>query len=186
MRAVLAVTLAFTSLVGCTDLPTVKVTDRVPNEAQQYVKDGVRVVKAEHAHLYTDPAWPSPIQVVSPEKNGATLDGEYEVALFGDKGEGRISTVWVTDGDEGECKAAFDELGFARKYAGSSYIEVGSANGLMYRCGSVLIKSDSKDLTFSNPFITQHKTYELVSRTDQESSNVFTGQYPISIRYLSD
>lgn len=175
------------ALVGCSSLPDVAITDTIANDAKDVAQSSLQVVKPEHAKRFDDPAWPAPIQIVPPEKNGELISGEYFISVFGNSGsDSRIETLYVSDAYKGQCKAAFEQLGYPDSQK-AALIRVGAGRGSLIRCGNVVIASDSSDLTFRHPFISSHYYIELVteeSRSEQALHNALR-KYPISIRYLS-
>jgi hypothetical protein len=169
------------SLSGCTSLPEVSVVDDLADEdTRGMVKESVWVVDAEKARRFDDPAWPAPIQVVSPERDGATLTGAYDITLFDHAPSGqRIDVMYVEDGDGEECLSMLTILGVSP--SGSAWIKIGSGGENTYRCASVLINTP-KDLKVQNPLISASRKVKIVSMGESSLQK----KYPIKIRYLHD
>jgi hypothetical protein len=169
-------------MYGCSNLPEVNVIDNLADSTTvSMVSESVWVVSPENARRFNDPAWPTPIQIVPPEREGELVDGNFDVKLFDSPPSGqRIDVLYVTDGEEGECSAILSLLGIS--VSESAWVEVDSGGGVIFRCASVLINTPGDSLNISNPFLSGFRKTSIFSMK-KESSLI---RYPIRIEYLNE
>jgi hypothetical protein len=167
---------------GCSNLPEVNVVDDLADRTTvDMVSESVWVVSPEDARRFEDPAWPAPIQIVPPERDGSLIDGIFDVKLFNSAPSGqRIDVLYVVDGEEGECSALLSLLGVSASE--SAWIEVDSGGGYNFRCASVLINAPGDSLNIANPFMSGFKKANIVSMGESSTQS----RYPIRIEYLND
>jgi hypothetical protein len=171
---------------GCSYLPTISVVDDLADrETKEMVEESVWIVEAEKVRRFEDPAWPAPIQVISAQKDGVRLTGEYDIKLFDSPPTGqRIDIVYVEDGDSNECFALLSILGLSASE--SAWVELNGGGDNTYRCASVVINTHA-ELLGNNPFISASKKVELFTVGEavisEQSQN---HRYPIKIRYIND
>lgn len=194
-------------LGGCSSLPDVVVKDRLADDrTRSMVHNGVRVVKAEHAKQFDDPAWPTPVQVVVPRRESKSgslsrIKEKQEVYLFQDSGvKQRIERLYVENSTLNKCRAALEGIGLAHLEYKPAFIRVGDGGGKLFRCGSVVIESDTNDLVFRHPFISTYSPVDLADLNPAQNSSNESGylsdgfdaendilrRYPLLIRYLDD
>ena len=154
---------ATVAMGACSSLPDVHVSDRLADErARKLARDSVWVIDAKDARRFTDPAWPSPIQIVPPKHEGGGAPRKSHVYLFGSAPSGNeIDVVYVRDGGKKECQALIDYLGI--NVAESVLVEINNGGGDVYRCDSVVFsmgRDDPKGMT-RNPFITHFQQVEI-------------------------
>lgn len=172
----------FGFMYGCSNLPEVNVVDDLAdNTTINMVSDSVWVVSPEDARRFEDPAWPTPIQIVPPERGGDPINGKFDIKLFDSPPTGqRIDVLYVTDGNEGECNAMLSLIGIS--VSESAWIEVDAGGGAIFRCASVLINTPEDTLNISNPFMSGYRKVSIASM--KEGGNQI--RYPIRIEYLND
>ena len=167
---------------GCSNLPEVNIVDDLADRTTvDVVSESVWVVSPEDARRFEDPAWPAPIQIVPPERDGSLINGRFDVKLFNSPPSGqRIDVLYAVDGEEGECSALLSLLGVS--VSESAWIEVDSGGGSNFRCASVLINAPGDSLDIANPFMSGFKKANIVSMKKGSDR----ARYPIRIEYLND
>lgn len=175
------------SFFGCSNLPNVTVVDDLADrETMALVEDSVWVMSPKHVRRFEDPAWPSPIQVIPPERKPDAIDGDYDIKLFDSSPSGQfIDVIYVTDGDEGACTDVLALLGISA--SSSLWVEVNGGGDDIYRCASVLLSSsvDIKDI--SSPLMSDYKKINfLKNQKGSVSSYSSDSKYPIKIKYYHE
>jgi hypothetical protein len=155
-----AICVLMVAISGCSQTPSISVQDPMIDETtRRLVTDSVWVLAPVDARRFDDPSWPTPLQIVAPEREGNAIDGNYSVFLFGSRPSGRnIDVLFVDDGSSVECRALLDTFGLTASEA--AIFETENSNQYI-QCGSVLIgvPSDTR-----NPFADGYRTVEIVSR----------------------
>lgn len=165
------------SLVSCANNPSLAVLDGVGSEETRgMIQKSVILVPREKARRYDDPAWPSPIQVISPAKSAA----KYEGYLFRTQdAERRIERMLVSN-DKSIC-AQIEQTRDYTLYS-NSYITIGDGGDNRVVCGSVIFEYG--DLDKRNPF-TNVSGIRFVS-ISEEFKNSLIQNYRIIIEYSDD
>lgn len=177
-------------LAGCTSTPNVTVVDDlIDEETRGLVSESVWVLDHKNARSFEDPAWPAPIQIVSPSNKKTLTRSRYDVHLFGSAPSGaKIDVVYVRDGSRKNCNTLTTYLGITASDA--AFIKINNDGwDELYRCGSVIFAINSSKNSITNPFINQYREIEFLSKEDKEKGmrlldKAVDGRYPVFIRYI--
>lgn len=179
-------------LTACASRTSITVVDDLADEqTRQYVKESVWVVDHQNARRFDDPAWPAPIQLVTPK---GVSKKHYNVNLFASEPSGnRIDVLYVSNGSKKNCKALTEYFGITA--AESAFVKISNeGNEELYRCGSVIFAINPSKRKLKDPLINQYREIELLSKSEidalddkvniDEINKAIKGKYPIYIRYI--
>lgn len=194
-NSLLAVLSAAMITTGCSLTPNVTIVDDLADEeTRRMVSDSVWVVDAKDARRFDDPAWPAPVQIVSPIRSTGIKRTNYDVSLFGSEPSGaKIDVLYVINGSKKNCKAMTTYFGITA--AESAFIRVSdTGKEELYRCGSVIFALNPNKKIVVNPLVNQYREVSFLSKDEiqeldkdanlKKLDRAVEGKYPVYIRYI--